>query len=146
MSEPTITCPSCKTEIKLTESLAAPLLESTRRDYERRLAQKDADAAKREAELRAREESLAKEREQLDEQVAERLRLERGRIAAEEAKKARLALQTDLDQKNQELAALNELMREREAKLAEAQKAHADLLRKRRELDDARRELDSSSD
>lgn len=30
MTEPTITCPSCKTEIKLTESLAAPLIESTR--------------------------------------------------------------------------------------------------------------------
>ena len=43
MSEPTIICPSCKTEIKLTESLAAPLLESTRRDYEKRLAQKDTD-------------------------------------------------------------------------------------------------------
>lgn len=32
MSEPTIICPSCKTEIKLTESHAAPLLESTRRN------------------------------------------------------------------------------------------------------------------
>lgn len=26
MSEPTIICPSCKTEIKLTESLAEPLI------------------------------------------------------------------------------------------------------------------------
>ena len=40
MSEPTITCPSCKTEMKLTESLAASLLESARRDYESRLAKK----------------------------------------------------------------------------------------------------------
>ena len=29
MTEPTITCPHCKSEIKLTESLAAPLIEST---------------------------------------------------------------------------------------------------------------------
>jgi len=29
--EPTITCPKCKTEIKLTESLAAPRVESIRR-------------------------------------------------------------------------------------------------------------------
>jgi hypothetical protein len=41
MAEPTIFCPQCKSEIKLTESLAAPLLESVRRDYEQRLAQKD---------------------------------------------------------------------------------------------------------
>ena len=29
MAEPTITCPNCKTEIKLTESLAAPLIVHT---------------------------------------------------------------------------------------------------------------------
>ena len=39
MAEPTITCPKCKSEIKLTESLAAPLIESTRLDFEKRLAQ-----------------------------------------------------------------------------------------------------------
>ena len=142
MSEPTIVCPSCKLEIKLTESLAAPLIESTRHDYEKRLAQKDAETAKREVEIRLREEAVAKAKEQLDEQVAEKVRLERGRIAADEAKKAKLALQTDLDQKTKELADLNALMLEREAKLAEAQKAQADLIRKQRELDDAMRELE----
>ena len=89
MSEPTIICPSCKTEIKLTESLAAPLIESTRRDYEKRLAQKDADTAKRETEIRLREEAITKEKEQFDEQVAEKVRSERNRITAEEAKKAK---------------------------------------------------------
>ena len=29
MTEPTIICPNCKTEIKLTESLAAPLIAAT---------------------------------------------------------------------------------------------------------------------
>jgi hypothetical protein len=142
MSEPTIICPRCKTEIRLTESLAAPLIESTRRDYEKRLAQKDADIAKREGGLREREEAIAKAKEQLDEQVAEKIRLERGRIAADEAKKAKLALQADLEQKTKELADLNALMLEREAKLAEAQKVQADLLKKHRELDDAKRELE----
>ena len=41
IAEPTIICPKCKTEIPLTESLAAPLLEATRRQYERKLSQKD---------------------------------------------------------------------------------------------------------
>ena len=142
MSEPTIICPSCKTEIKLTESLAAPLLESTRREFEKRLALKDADVAKREAGLRQREEAIAKEKEQLDEQVAEKVRQERSRIAAEEAKKAKLALQGDLEQKAREVADLNEILKQRDAKLAEAQKTQADLLRKQRELDDAMREVD----
>jgi len=35
-AEPTIICPKCRTEIKLTESLAAPLVESIRLDYEAR--------------------------------------------------------------------------------------------------------------
>lgn len=34
MTEPIIICPNCRTEIKLTESLAASLIEATRRDYE----------------------------------------------------------------------------------------------------------------
>lgn len=48
MTELTITHPNCKTEIKLTESLAAPLIESTFRQFEQQLAQKDSDIAKRE--------------------------------------------------------------------------------------------------
>ncbi len=51
MTEPTITCPNCKTEIKLTESLAAPLLAATKQDFDKRLAQKDADIGKRESTL-----------------------------------------------------------------------------------------------
>ena len=31
MTEQTIVCPNCKTEIKLTESLAAPLIEVVRK-------------------------------------------------------------------------------------------------------------------
>lgn len=142
MAEPTIICPQCKTEIKLTESLAAPLLEATKRDFEQRLAQKDADAAKRDGALREREAALAKSQESLEEQVAEKLKLERHKIAAEEARKAKLALSNDLDLKTKELLEIQSILKQKDEKLAEAQKAQADLLRKQRELDDAKRELD----
>ncbi|GJL60130.1 MAG: hypothetical protein NPIRA03_29870 [Nitrospirales bacterium] len=142
MTEPTIICPQCKTEIKLTESLAAPLLEATKRDFEQRLAQKDADAAKRDAALREREALLAKSQERFEEQVADKLKLERNKIVAEEAKKARLALSNDLDQKSKEIREIQEILKHKDEKLAEAQKVQADLLRKQRELDDAKRELD----
>jgi hypothetical protein len=47
MTEPTIICPKCHEEIKLTESLAAPLIEATKQDFEQRLAQqKEAFEAK----------------------------------------------------------------------------------------------------
>lgn len=142
MTEPTIICPVCKTEIKLTESLAAPLIESTRRDYEQRFAQKETEIGKREAALRERQAALAKAQEGIDEQVAARVKAERAAIAAEEAKKARLLLSSDLDQKARELADLQGVLKERDVKLAEAQKAQAALIRKQRELDDAKREME----
>jgi hypothetical protein len=142
MAEPTVVCPQCKTEIKLTESLAAPLLESIRRDYEQRLTQKDADIAKREKTLHERETSLQKQKESIDEQVAQKIQQEEIRIAAEEAKKAKLALGNELERKVQELNDLQEVLKQRDAKLADAQKAQADLIRKQRELDDAKRELE----
>jgi hypothetical protein len=141
-TEPIITCPKCKAEIKLNESLAAPLIEATRREYELRLAQKDTDIAKRETSLREREAALSKAKEAIDDQVAEKLRQERARIGAEEARKARLALATDLDQKAKDIAELQEVLSQKDNKLAEAQQAQAELLRKQRELDDAKRELE----
>jgi len=142
MSEPTIICPKCKNEIKLNESLAAPLIESTKRDYEARLVQKDTDIASRQKALQEREDSLSKAKESLDSQVAEKMKLERAKIAAEESKKAKLALSTDLEEKAKEITDLQEVLKAREGKLAEAQKAQVDLIKKQRELDDAKRELD----
>jgi hypothetical protein len=142
MAEPTVICPQCKTEIKLTESLAAPLLESVRHDYEQRLIQKDTDMAKREQALAERAQSLEKAKAAIDQQVAQKMQLERARIAAEEGQKAKLALGNDLDQKTKEINILQEVLKQNNAKLAEAQKAQAELIRKQRELDDAKRELD----
>ncbi|MEP6957931.1 MAG: DUF2130 domain-containing protein [Nitrospirota bacterium] len=142
MSEPTIVCPQCKTEIKLTESLAAPLIESTRRDYEKQLALKDTAIAKKEELLHEREEAVSRAKHTIDDQVAEKLSLERAKIVTEESRKAKLALQTDIDQKTRELAELQGVLAQREVKLAEAQKAQADLIRQKRDLDDAQRELD----
>ena len=120
MAEPTIICPKCKAEIKLTESLAAPLIESVRREYEDRLSKKDSDISKREASLREREEAVSKARQTIDDQVAEKLQQERIKIVAEEARKAKLALETDIDQKNKEIADLQVILNQREEKLAEA--------------------------
>ena len=142
MPEPAITCPQCKIEIRLTESLAAPLIQATRREFETRLAQKDADFAKKESILRDREAAIARMKEKLDEELAARLLQERSKIAAEEATKAKLSTATDLEQKTRALAELQEVLKQRDLKLAEAQKAQAEVLRKQRELDDAKREME----
>src|ERR1035437_10900995 len=142
MAEPTIICPKCKYEIKLTKSLPPPRIEPPRRDFEQRLAQKDLDVAGREKAIQDREAALSKAKDSLETQVAERVQLERGKIAADEAKKARLALSNDLNQKTKEVADLQEILKQKDEKLTEAQKVQADLLKQKRELDDAKRELD----
>lgn len=142
MTEPTVICPNCKTEIKLTESLAAPLIEATRRDYEQRLALKETDVAKRESSLREQQKALSKARASIDDEVAEKLKHERATIAADEARKAKQAVANDFDEKTREIAELQEVLQQRDRKLAEAQLAQADLIRKQRELDDAKRELE----
>ncbi len=113
MSEPTVSCPKCKTEIKLTESLAAPLVEATRRDFEKRLAQKEGDWRLRENELRQ-----------------------------QEALKAKALLATELDGRTREIQQLNEVLKQNNEKLAEAQRSQAICLQKERALADKTRELD----
>lgn len=146
MTEPTITCPNCKTEIRLTESLAAPLLAATRQQFEQRIAQMGEEHARREQGLRDKEKQLADAKRAMDEQIADQvtaqLKTERERVVAEEAKKAKLASAAELDAKVRELAELQEVLKTRDEKLAEAQKAQAELIKKQRELDDARRELE----
>ena len=141
-TEPTITCPSCSTEIKLTESLAAPLIQATRQEYEAKIAQKERDVSARETALRDQQKAIDEARNSINEQVANKLKTEREAIAADEAKKAKLAAACDLEAKDKEVAELQEVLALRNAKLEEAQKAQADLIRKQRELDDAKRELE----
>lgn len=63
------------------------------------------------------------------------------RIAAEECKKARLLVSGELQGKSKEIADLEKILKTKDGKLAEAQNAQAELVRKQRELDDAKREL-----
>jgi hypothetical protein len=141
MTEPTLTCPTCRTKIKLTESLAAPLIEDARKRYEDQLARKEAEVAGREAAIRDQAQ-IAAARDAIDAQVAAKVDEERSRIAAAEAQKAQRLLALDVDAKVKEIADLNDVLRQRDAKLAEAQQAQADLIKKQRELDDAKREMD----
>ena len=146
MAEPTINCPKCNQEIKLTESLAAPLVEATRNRFEQLLAQKDIDVIQRKKEIDLAEEKLVHAKQSLDDQVLlkvkDQLIKERTRIIDEETKKAKRAVATDLAQKEQELTELQTVIEINQEKLAEAQSAQANTIKKERELDDARREIE----
>lgn len=142
MSEPQIICPNCSHEIKLTESLAAPLIEATRKKFHEQLAAKDAEVSKKEEALRRQQEELALARESIEDQVKQRLGAERSQIVAAETKKAREAAAAEIETKNKELAELQQTLSANTDKLAEAQQAQAEVLRQQRALADERRELE----
>ncbi len=146
MMEPTITCPKCKTEFPLTESLAAPLIEATRQQFEQKLSQKDEEIAQRELTVRDKEKQILEEKRALERQVTDRvseqLKSERARVVEEESKRAKLASAAELETKAREVAELQDVLKARDKKLAEAQKAQAELIKKQRELDDEKRELE----
>ncbi|MCC6910197.1 MAG: DUF2130 domain-containing protein [Phycisphaerales bacterium] len=142
MQEATIVCPNCKTEIKLTESLAAPLIESTRRQYEQQIAQKDSDIVKREAAVKEQQAVLAKAQESIDEQVAARLKTERAGIAAAEAKKARDAVADDIAKAHEDKDATEALLKDRDAKLAEARKNELELRQDRQRLQEEKEQFE----
>jgi len=139
MAEPTVMCPSCRTEIRLTESLAAPLIAATRAQFELQLSQKDAQILQREQAVRDQQRGLE---QQVADRVEEQLKGERTRLIAQESRKARLVSAAELEAKTRELAEAQEILKTQNSKLAEAQNAQAELIRKQRKLDEMQRELE----
>ncbi len=153
MDELTIECPNCHHKIKLTESIAAPLIKQKQADFQRQLEEahiqnekvlKEATdkIAQREAAIKAEREKLAAEKADIDEAARRIAEQQRKKIAVEETRKARLAVEAEMAQKSRDIQEYEEMLKANNAKLAEAQKAQAELVRKQRELDDARREME----
>lgn len=142
MTDPTITCPNCRTEIRLTESLAGPLLESTRQQYEQKLADKESEVRKREAAIREQRQAIVKAQDSIEEQVAAKLDAERTAIAEAEAKKARASLADEIAKVAQEKAATEDLLKDREAKLVEARKNELELRQERQLLQEQKEQFE----
>jgi len=142
MNQPNITCPKCQHAFRLDESLAAPIVESTRRQFEEKLARQTVEMAQREAAIKQQQATLETAQRELEANVAAKVKSERERIAADELKKARASMADEFEAKARQLAELNEQFSQNKAKLAEAQKAQAAAIEKERALDDKLREAD----
>lgn len=142
MTESTIICPNCNTEFPLTASLAAPLIEATRKSFERQLAQKESDFSRREAAIRSEKEAVVAAQASIEEELDKRLKAGQASIAAAEAKKARVALESDLSSRDQLISELNQTVQQLNQKLSTAQTVEVEFRRKERELSDKLREAD----
>jgi hypothetical protein len=150
MTDLKIECPHCRKSFKLNETLAAPLVEETRRKFQREFEEKEetlderrkaiaeeqraADKARKEVEKERA--ALAKQAEKIEDEVEERLAEQRAAIAKEEARKAKQKFDEKLAEREEEKAELLEQLEAKEAKLTEARKQEAEFRRKQRELDD----------
>ena len=137
MNEPSITCPQCKSEIKLTESLAAPLVKQTEERYRRMLEEQQRKVDGERDKLRLEAETLQKAKDDLDATLRQRLAQERRAIADEEQKKARASLQADLDAAKQDKAAVQNEPDVSRKKLLDARALELQLRQERQSLKEA---------
>jgi hypothetical protein len=130
-TDPVICCPRCQFEIKLTESLAEPLIRS-----------KEIEFRRREVQLHEQEVDLQRARDDLQSAVAKRVADERKKLEADAQAKAKLFFGVELEQTQKKLQDLSDVLKVRDQKLAEAQKAQAETMRRQRELEEKEREID----
>lgn len=128
MSELKITCPGCRAEIALTESLAAPLLAETRAGYEARLAEAEAQALNA---LEAQKAALLAEAEAAAGKRAEA-------ILADERQQAKAVAAAQVI----ELTEAKAVAKLATGRLKEAAAAQARALRRERELEAREASLD----
>ena len=155
-TEPLLLCPKCGASIRLTESLAAPLVAATRAQYEQQLAdqakvfaaEKQTVNSQREAnDRRAAELETAARKQQQDvalavqEQVAAQLVNDRKRITEEAAVRARQQVEDELQKEQDAAASQRDRIQTLTQKLTLAQAAEAGLLKKQQQLEDKEREL-----
>lgn len=146
MNEPIITCPNCKTPIHLTESLAAPLIEATKQQYEQKMAQITLSINERENSIKEKEKQLQQTQlnisSEIEKQVEKNLQAQKAKLIAETTQKAQKLSAAELEQKAKELKELQDILQDQNQKLSQAQAAQVEFLKKQRELDDAKRELE----
>lgn len=135
MSDPTLTCPECGTEIKLNESLAGPLLAEARSEFAEKLRQKNAEMAAQQAKLEA-------EQAKLDLKLKRGVEDARAEITREEARKAAEKSAHHIAAKAKEADELRQALKDNESKLARAQEEQALIMKERRAIEEQKRELE----
>jgi len=106
MSEPTITCPKCKAEFPLTETLARPYIDAERAKIECELNERAAAIGQREAALQAKSETLAEEQRNLEINIRRNVEAEREKIRSQVVEEEQERYHKELAGKDQALSKL----------------------------------------
>lgn len=146
MTEPVISCPHCHTDILLTESLAAPLVMATKKEYEHKTSEFMKRISEREQVLLSKEHELQQTRQnivkEIEEKVASSLENEKTKLIEEAKLKLQKQNADELNRRASEIKELENLLKTNNEKLQEAQQSQAEFMKKQRELEDQKRELE----
>jgi hypothetical protein len=135
MAEQTIKCPSCGSDIPLTEALSGQIKEGLRSEYELKARQLELEIRKREDEIKKRLSEVEESKKSVDEMVARKLLTERAKLSEEARKKA-------LEQVDTELRDLREERASKDKLLDESRKKELELLRRNRQIEEEKKALE----
>jgi hypothetical protein len=120
---PTIKCPECGTEIPLTETIAAPLIEQVKSSAEAKLREVLDEKQDAERKLATERQQIALERESLEAEVAKQLTQRLNEAEKTQRAKVRAELQTEIQGAKEREQEVLELLRKTQTEYSEALKA-----------------------
>ncbi len=132
MAEQVIICPKCKATIPLTEAIAQQIKDELRKDFDAEMKKKEQEFQKKEHEYAATLKKLEDARKILEQEFAEKLRLEKEKTEKEAKQKAQAAVSLELKD-------LTEQLQEKDRKLQEAQQLEIELRKARRKLEEEKK-------
>lgn len=149
MTDQTIKCPKCGTEIPLTEALTGHIEQAIKAQYEAEASQKDIEIQEKLKDINQQAKVLKEKQQAIDEQIAEQLKSERkiiaeqekAKILSEQAEQTK-ALQDELEEKRKQLSDANKKeleLRKQQQKLKEEKEAFE--LTVHRKLDEERKKI-----
>ena len=129
-----ISCPSCRTEIEITEALEAQLTAQIRREMDSELKAKQAELKVAHNQLADQRQSLADEQAAFANKVKAGIDAERSKIQAEAKKSAAEALALEMKDQATQLSELQAKLRDARENELEIRKRERELLEKTEEL------------
>ncbi|MGA9391415.1 MAG: DUF2130 domain-containing protein [Candidatus Sulfotelmatobacter sp.] len=130
-----IKCPNCGELIPITETLRSQLAEEARAELQVELEERQRDLTSREKKLEAKGRTLQEAEREIEKNVAARVAKDKARLAADALEKARSEVST-------ELLDLRTASTENKQKLEEARAKELALRKEKRQLEDAKKELE----
>ncbi len=135
LSMDNIKCPNCGEPIPVSETLLHQLTEKAENALREKIAKQNRDLLKKEAELQKKEEDIISAQTNLEQEIGERIKLERVKLEKEAGKKAKDAFSTELKD-------LQKQVEEKTKKLQEAQEAELEIRKQKREIEEKKKALE----